>query len=52
MIPNMLTESCVLGWNGASVVSVAVLVLGFLVSWFLGDLPGHRARFAQKRNRG
>ena len=52
MIPNMLTESCVLGWNGASAVSVAVLVLGFLVSWFLGDLPGHRARFAQKRNRG
>ena len=52
MIPNMLTESCVLGWNGASAVSVAVLVLGFLVSWFLGDLPGHKARFAQKRNRG
>ena len=52
MIPNMLTEDCVLGWNGVSAVSVAVLVLGFLVSWFLGDLPRHRARFAQKRNRG
>lgn len=52
MIPNMLTEACVLGWNAPSAVSVAVLVLGFLVSWFLGDLPGHRTRFAKKRNRG
>ena len=52
MIPNMLTENCVLGWNGASVVSVAVLFLGFLVSWFLGDLPGNGARFIKKRNRG
>ena len=52
MIPNMLTESCILGWNGASAVSVAVLVMGFLISWFLGDLPGNMARFAKKRNRG
>ena len=52
MIPNMLTESCVLGWNGASAVSVAVLILGFLVSLILGDLPGWKARFAKKRNRG
>ena len=52
MIPNMLTESCILGWNGASAVSVAVLVLGFLVSWILGDLPGKRARFTKKRRRG
>jgi len=52
MIPNMLTEDCVLGWNGVSAVSVAVLVLGFLVSWILGDLEGHKARFAKKRDRG
>ena len=56
MIPNMLTEDCVLGWNGASVVSGVVLVLGFLVSWYLGDLPRHnawlKAWFAKKRNRG
>ena len=52
MIPNMLTESSVLGWNGASAVSVAVLILGFLVSLILGDLPGWKARFAKKRNRG
>ena len=32
MIPNMLTADCVLGWNGVSAVSVAVLILGFGVS--------------------
>lgn len=56
MIPNMLTESCVLGWNTASAVSIAVLILGFLVSWYLGDIPHHNARLkkwlTKKRNRG
>ena len=51
MIPNMLTEDCVLGWNGASAVSVAVLLLGFLISWYLGDIQRHnawlKARFAK-----
>ena len=52
MIPNMLTENCVLGWNGASAVSILVLILGILISWFLGDLPGRKAWFANMRNRG
>ena len=52
MIPNMLTENCVLGWNGPSAVSIFVLILGFLVSWILGDLPGRKAWFANMRNRG
>jgi putative membrane protein len=52
MIPNMLTENCVLGWNGSSVVSVIVLILGVLISWFLGDLPGRKAWIANMRNRG
>ena len=52
MIPNMLTENCVLGWNGPSAVSIFVLILGFLVSWILGDLPGRKAWFANVRNRG
>ena len=51
MIPNLLTEDCRLGWNGASAVSVAVLLLGFLISWYLGDIPRHnallKARFAK-----
>ena len=52
MIPNMLTEECVLGFDMVSALSVAVLVLGFLLSWYLGDLPGRKTRFANKRNRG
>ena len=52
MIPNMLTKECILGWNGVSAVSVAVMILGFLISWFLGDIEGHKTRFAKKRNRG
>ena len=52
MIPNMLTENCVLGWNGPSAVSILVLILGILISWFLGDLPGRKAWFANMRNRG
>ena len=52
MIPNMLNESCVLGRNMASVISIVVLILGFLVSWYLGDLEKHNAWLANKRNRG
>ena len=56
MIPNMLTESCVLAWNTPSVISVAVLILGFLVSWYLGDMQKHnawlKAWLVKKRNRG
>jgi len=43
MIPNMLTENCVLGWNLPSVVSLAVLLIGFLISWYLGDFNRHNA---------
>lgn len=56
MIPNMLTAECVLGWDGTSAVSVTVMILGFILSWYLGDLEGNKARmkkwFANKRNRG
>lgn len=38
MIPNMLNESCVLGWNWVSVVSITVMVMGFGVSFYLGDI--------------
>lgn len=38
MIPNMLTERCVLGWNGESVISIALVLIGFCVSYYLGDM--------------
>ena len=52
MIPNMLTADCVLGWNGISALSLTVMILGFLISWYLGDLEKHNAWLAKKRNRG
>ncbi len=36
MIPNMLTENCVPGFNGRTAVSALLLIAGFLVSYFLG----------------
>lgn len=44
MIPNMLSDSCVLGCDGMSVLSVALLCVGFGISFFLGDLEGNRQR--------
>ena len=56
MIPNMLTENCVLGWNLTSAISLAALLAGFLISWYLGDLNRNNARlknlFGKMRNRG
>ena len=36
MIPNMLNERCILGFNGASAVSIVLLIAGFFVSYLLG----------------
>jgi len=47
MIPNMLSSSCVLGWNRASAVSLLLLVLGFAISFYLGDLEENNRRAAE-----
>ena len=44
MIPNMLNESCVLGADGKTAVSLVLMVLGFGVSFYLGDLEGCNRR--------
>ncbi len=41
MIPNMLTPNCSLGMDAQSVTAVVLLLLGFGVSYFLGDLEGN-----------
>ena len=38
MIPNMLTPNCRLGLNGASALSMVLAVLGFGVSYYLGEI--------------
>ena len=49
MIPNMLNESCTLGMNGESMLSLVLVLIGFLVSFYLGDVQKHnqwlKARF-------
>lgn len=44
MIPNMLTENCVLGFNGVSLLSIQLLIAGFGLSFYLGDLGSNNAR--------
>lgn len=44
MIPNMLTPRCVLSWDWGSSLSVIVLVLGFLLSYYLGDFQAHNQK--------
>lgn len=44
MVPNMLNETCVLAWNGRSLVSLVVMVLGFALSLYLGDFKNYNAK--------
>ena len=54
MIPNMLTENCTLGFNSESVLSILLVIAGFLLSFWLGDLERNNARiqnWLEKRKR-
>lgn len=55
MIPNMLSDRCVLGWNRISAVSLLLLLAGFCVSYYLGDMEAHNSRImallAKKKKR-
>lgn len=44
MIPNMLTPDCILGMDAQSGISLLLMILGFGISWFLGDLQGNLQR--------
>ena len=44
MIPNMLSDNCTLGFNGVSVLSLVLAVLGFGLSFYLGDLEENNRR--------
>lgn len=44
MIPNMLNESCVLGLNTTTLISMLVMVIGFLVSYYLGDIENNKKK--------
>lgn len=56
MIPNMLSDRCRLGFNWTSVLALVLMVLGFAVSFYLGDIQQNNARlralFKHKKDRG
>lgn len=41
IIPNVLNSSCVLDFNLKSLISILVFIIGFSVSFFLGDVKGN-----------
>ncbi len=51
MIPNMLTPNCSLGWDGQSASAAALMVLGFALSWFLGDFQGNWNRIRSMKKK-
>ncbi len=51
MIPNMLTPACTLSLDGRSTVAIVLMLLGFGISWFLGDLQGNLRRIRSLRKK-
>ena len=45
MIPNMLNETCEPEWNRITLISLFLMVLGFGVSFYLGDWKKNNQRF-------
>lgn len=50
MIPNILNEKCILTMNLQSVLSVLLIVIGFSVSFYLGDIEENNKRLKNFRN--
>ena len=47
IIPNVLSDSCKLGLNANSVIAIIILILGFAISYFLGDIKGNIAKIKE-----
>ena len=41
IIPNVLNESCKIEFNAQSVIAIIIAIIGFGVSYFLGDIKGN-----------
>jgi len=44
IIPNVLNGSCYLALNGASVISIILVIIGFAISFYLGDIKGNNEK--------
>lgn len=47
IIPSVLNESCILGFNSASIISIITVVIGFSVSFYLGDIKENNVKVKQ-----
>ncbi|MBQ3258614.1 MAG: DUF368 domain-containing protein [Oscillospiraceae bacterium] len=47
MIPNMLTERCSLDFDLSGVISILLMSVGFLLSFYLGDLKNNNRRIKE-----
>ena len=48
MIPNILNETCKLGLNNETYISLILIVIGFIVPYYLGTI--RKKRKAKKRS--
>lgn len=48
IIPRVLNESCVPAMNVKTVVSFILVIVGFAISFYLGDIPKHNAWLKEK----
>lgn len=44
IIPNILNENCIIGLNTESIISIALLLIGFTVSFYLGDIKNNNIK--------
>lgn len=49
IIPKLLNESCVLGLNGKTAISLILMVIGFCFSFFLSDLENNLKKLKIKK---
>lgn len=47
IIPNVLNESCILGVNLSSFISIILVAVGFSISYFLSDIKGNVLKIKQ-----
>ena len=47
IIPNILNESCMIGFNTNSLIAIVCLIGGFLLSYFLGNVNENKVKLKQ-----
>ena len=47
IIPNILNENCIIGFNTNSLISMVFLISGFLLSYFLGNVNENKVKIKQ-----